>query len=115
MADHGIFVSAERPAGAVRAVIETALEATFGISEDPEPLPALVTGVTKVFFNDSHGFEDDRDFAVSRYRYWINVHDSARDEQRQLAVAQRVFDAVKAQAWPAMLSFNLQDTITVYP
>jgi hypothetical protein len=55
------------------------------------------------------------DFAVSRYRYWISVHDSARDEERQLASAQRVFGAMKAQAWPALLSFNLQSIITVYP
>jgi hypothetical protein len=50
-----------------------------------------------VFFHDSHPFEDDTDFAVSRYRYWVNVEDSARDQQRQLAIAQRVFDAVKAR------------------
>ena len=115
MADHDIFVSAERPAGEVLAVIETELEAAFSISENPDPVPALVTGTTKVFFYDSHEFEDDRDFAVSRYHYWINVHDSARDEKRQLAIAQRVFDAMKAQAWPTMLSFNLQDAITIYP
>jgi hypothetical protein len=68
-----------------------------------------------VFFHDSHDFEDDRDFTVTRYRYWISVHDSARDEQRQLATAQRIFDAVKAQTWPVMLSFNLQGNIDRYP
>jgi hypothetical protein len=113
--EHDIFVSAEPPADEVRAVIEAELGATFSASEDPDPVPALVTGATQVFFYDSHEFEDDRDFTVSRYRYWISVHDSARDQQRQLAVAQRIFDAVKAQGWPAMLSFDLQGNIAVYP
>jgi hypothetical protein len=79
------------------------------------PVPALATGTTKVFFHDSHAFEDDHDFAVSRYRYWISVKDSARNEQRQLAVAQRISDAVKAEGWPAMLSFDLQGSIAVCP
>jgi hypothetical protein len=47
--------------------------------------------------HESHRFEDDVDFAVSRYRYWVSVHDSARNTGRQLAVAQRVFDAAMAQ------------------
>ena len=115
MADHDIFVSAERPADEVRAVIEAELRTAFSPSDEPDPVPALVTATTKVFFHDSHEFEDDQDFAVSRYRYWINVHDANRDEQRQLAVAQQIFDAVKAQTWPAMLSFNLQGSIAVYP
>lgn len=74
-----------------------------------------MTGTTKVFFYYSHAFEDDRDFAVSRDRYWINVHDAARDKERQLAIAQRVFNAMKAQVWPTKLSFNPQHTITAYP
>ena len=115
MADHDIFVSAERPADEVRAVIEAELRTAFTASDEPEPVPALVTATTKVFFHNSHEFGDDQHFAVSRYRYWINVHDGARDERRQLAVAQQIFDAVKAQAWPVMLSFNLQGNIAVYP
>jgi hypothetical protein len=115
LTDHDIFVSAERPADEVRAVIEAELRTPFTASDDPHPVPALVTATTKVFFYHSHRFEDDRDFAVSRYRYWINVHDATRDEQRQLAVAQQIFDAVKAQTWPFMLTFNLQGSLAVYP
>lgn len=115
MTDHDILVSDKPPARQVRAVIEAELETAFQPSEDPDPIPALVTGTTKVFFHDSHDFEDDHDFAMTRYHYWISVHDSARDEQRQLAIAQRIFDAVKAQTWPVMLSFNLQDSVAVYP
>ena len=103
------------PPNEVRAVIKAELETTFSASDDPDPVPALVTATTRVFFHDNHEFEDDQDFAVSRYRYWISVHDAARDERRQLAVAQRISGAVKAQAWSAMLSFNLQGSIAVYP
>jgi hypothetical protein len=115
MADHDIFVSTKAPADAVRTVIEAELRTAFQASDDSDPVPALITGTTKVFFYDHHEFENDQDFTVSRYRYWINVHDSARDEQRQLAVAQQIFHAMKAQAWPVMLSHNLQGNIATYP
>lgn len=115
MTEHDVFVSTERPANEVRAVIETELGTAFRASEEPDPVPALAIRTTKVFFHDSHSFEDDHEFAVSRYRFWISVEDSARDEERQLAVAQRVFDAMKAHGWSVMLSFDLQDSIAVYP
>jgi hypothetical protein len=114
MADHDIFVSAGRT-DEVRAVIETELGAAFSASDDPDAMQALMTGATKVFFHDSHDLEDDHDFAVTRYRYWVNVHDSARNEQDQFVVAERIFDAVKARGWPAMLSFNLQGHIALHP
>jgi hypothetical protein len=115
MNDHDVFVSAEAPADAVRAVIETALGAAFSPSQEPEPVPALAAGATKVFFQEDHPFEDDTNFAASRYRYWISVRDSARDEERQLAVARKVFDAVKAEGWPVMLSYGLQGNLAIYP
>jgi hypothetical protein len=115
MNDHDVFVASGAPADAVRAVIETALGAAFTPSEDSESVPALVAGATKVFFHDDHPFEDDTGFAVSRYRYWISVRDSARDEGRQLAVARKIFDAVKSAGWPAMLSYGLQGSLTIYP
>jgi hypothetical protein len=70
LADHDVFVSAPHP-DEVRAAIETELGASFSANEDPDPVHALVTGATKVFFHDSHEFEDDRDFAVTQYRCWI--------------------------------------------
>jgi hypothetical protein len=115
MTEHDVFVSAERPAGVVRAVIEAALGTAFRPSQDPDPVPALAIGTTKVFFHDSHPFEDDADFAVSRYRYWVSVEDSARDEDRQFAIARQVFDSVKTEGWPVMLSFGLQGSLAVYP
>jgi hypothetical protein len=115
MNDHDVFVASEAPAEAVRAVIETALGAAFGPSQDPEPAQALLAGATKVFFHDDHPFEDDTGFAVSRYRYWISVRDSDRDEGRQLAVARNVFDAIEAAGWPAMLSYGLQGNLAIYP
>ncbi len=115
MNEHDVFISTDRPACDVRTAVETALGTAFTMSTDPEPAPALVTGTTKVFFHDSHEFEDDRDFAASRYRYRISIRDSARDEQRQLAAAQRIFNAMKARGWPAMLSYNLQGNIAIYP
>lgn len=54
--------------------------------------------------------KNDHDFTVSRYKYWIGIEDSAGDEERQLTVAQRVFDAMKDQGWPTMLSRNLKAT-----
>jgi hypothetical protein len=115
MSQHDVFVATERPDSAVRAAIEAALGVAFGPSQDPEPVPASVIGTTKVFFHSSHPFEDDVDFPVSRYRYWISVEDSARDEERQLVIARQVFDTVKAEGWPAMLSFGLQGSLAVYP
>lgn len=115
MTQHDVFVATECPAPAIRATIETALGAAFTPSQDLEPVPALAIGTTKVFFHDGHPFEDDAGFAVSQYRYWVSVEDSARDEDRQLAIARRVFDAAKAEGWPAMLSFDLQGNLAVYP
>lgn len=115
MTEHDIFVSTDSPPGVVRAIIEAALGTAFKASQDAEPVPALVIGTTKVFFHDSHLFEDDQDFAVSRYRYWVSVQDSARDAERQLAIAQQVFNALKAEGWPVMLSFDLQGSLAVYP
>ena len=115
MNDHDVFVAAGCPATMVRAVIEAALGPVFTPGQGPEPVPALAAGTTKVFFHDSHPFDDDTDFAVSRYSYWISVHDSARNTDRQLAIARRVFDAMKAQGWPAMLSYGLQGNIALYP
>ncbi|SRR6266851_1781057 len=115
MTEHDIFVSTDSPPGVVRAIIEAALGTAFQASQDAEPVPALVIGTTKVFFHDSHLFEDDQDFAVSRYRHWVSVQDPARDAQRQLAIAQQVFNALKAEGWPVMLSFDLQGSLAVYP
>jgi hypothetical protein len=115
MNEHDVFVSGEAPAEMVRAVIETALDTAFTRSQDPESIPALISGATKVFFHDDHPFEDDSGFAVSRYRYWVSVRDSDRDEERQLAVARKVFEAVKAAGWPALLSYGLQGSLATYP
>lgn len=115
MNEHDVFVSGEAPADVLLAIIETALGAVFRPSQDPEPVPVLIAGDTKVFFHDDHPFEDDTGFAVSRYRYWVSVEDSGRDEERQLAVARKVFDAVKTSGWPAMLSYGLQGNLAVYP
>jgi hypothetical protein len=68
-----------------------------------------------VFFRDSHQFEDDADFPVSRYQYWVNVQDSGHDENRQLEVARRVFDAARTAGWPALLSYAVQRSIAVHP
>jgi hypothetical protein len=115
MTEHDVFVSGEPPAEVVRAVIEAALGSAFGLSEDPDPVSALGVGTTKVFFHDDHPFEDDADFPVSRYRYWISVEDSARDEERQLDVARQIFDVMKAEHWPAMLSYGLQGSLAIHP
>ncbi len=52
---------------------------------------------------------------MSRYRYWVNVHDSARNAEGQLAIARRVFNAMEARGWPVMLSFGTQGNLAVYP
>lgn len=115
MNEHDVFVAAECPSAVVRAVIEAALGTSFAPGHGPDPVPFLAVGTTNVFFQESHPFEDDVDFAVSRYRYWVNVHDSARNSERQLEIARRVFEAAKAQDWPVMLSFGVQGHVAVYP
>ncbi len=112
---HDIFIDTEEPPAAVREVIAAALGAAFQPSLDTEPVPVLAVGTTKVIFQDSHPFEDDVDFPVSRYRYWVSVEDAGRNDDRQMAVAQRVFDAVKAVGWASLLSFDLQGSIARHP
>ena len=115
MTEHDVFVSGEPRADVVRTAIEGALGSVFRLSQDSDPVPALLVGTTKVFFHDDHPFEDDAGFPVSRYRYWISVEDSARDEERQLDVARRVFGAAMTEGWPAMLSYELQGSLAAYP
>ncbi|HEV2375997.1 MAG TPA: hypothetical protein VGS19_27990 [Streptosporangiaceae bacterium] len=115
MTPHDVFIAATDPAAEVREVIATALGAAFEPSRDVEPVPVLAVGPTQVFFHDSHPFEDDVDLPVSRYRYWVSVQDTGRDEDRQLAIAQRVFDAIKETGRPVLLSYGLQVTIATHP
>lgn len=115
MNEHDVFVSGEGRADAVRAVIEAALGTAFRPSQDIEPVPALAVGTTKVFFHHDHPFEDDTGFPVSRYRYWVSVEDSGRDEERQLAIASRIFHAMQSEGWPVMLSHGLQGSLAAYP
>jgi hypothetical protein len=70
MNEHDVFVANDRPAPVVRAVIEAALGVAFTPGQGPEPAAALASGTTMVFFYDSHPFEDDVDFPVTRYGYW---------------------------------------------
>jgi hypothetical protein len=115
MTPHDVFIATGDPATAVQGVIATALGTRFQPSQELEPIPALAVDTTSVFFHDGHPFEDDVNFPVSRYRYWVSVQDSARDEDRQLAIAKRVFDAVKASGWPVLLSHGLQGTMASHP
>jgi hypothetical protein len=71
MNEHDVFVANERPAAEVRAVTEAALGAAFTPGQGPEPATFLATGTTMVFFEDSHSSEDDTDFPVTKYRYWV--------------------------------------------
>jgi hypothetical protein len=88
MNDHDVFVAAGCSAGALRAAIEAALGTSFEQGQGSGPVPALLAGATKVFYYESHPFEDDVvDFAVSRYCFWVSVHNSARNSGRQLAGA----------------------------
>ncbi len=113
-ADDDVFIAGDRPAVEVRQGIETALGERFQPSMDQEPLPLLVTGHTFVYFHDDHEFSDDRDLRFTQYRYWVNVHDTDRDADRQLAVARRVFEAAQAAGWPALLARDLQQMIDRY-
>jgi hypothetical protein len=115
MNEHDVFIADERPAPEVRAVIEAALGAAFTYGQGPDPATFLATGTTMVFFHDSHSFEDDAGFPVTRYRYWANIHDTTRNTERQLAIARCVFDAVAAQGWPAMLSYGTQGHLAIHP
>jgi hypothetical protein len=115
MNEHDVFIAAGPPADLVRAVIEACLGTAFRPGQTPDPVPFLITASTKVFFSEGHPFEDDTDFPVSRYHYWINVHDAARNTERQLAIASQIFDAASAQGWAAMLSYGTQGNIAMCP
>jgi hypothetical protein len=115
MTEHDLFIAADDQAGAVEDVIAAALNGTFHLSQDAEPVPVLAIGTTKVFFHRSHEFDDDVDLPASRYRYWVSVEDSARDETRQLAVASQIFDAIKKTGRPVLLSYGLQGSIARHP
>lgn len=111
---HDVFVAAECPASMVRAAIEAALGATFSFGDGPEPVPALVTGTTMVFLHDSHPFEGDADFPVTRFAYRVNVRDSARDTERQLAIAGGYSIPPPPKAG-RRCSYGTQGNITLYP
>jgi hypothetical protein len=115
MNEHDVFIANERRPAVVRAVIEAALGAAFTPGQGPEPATFLAIGATMVFFHDSHPFEDDTGFPVTRYRYWANIHDTTRNTERQLATARRVFDAVTAEGSSAMLSYGAQGNLAIYP
>jgi hypothetical protein len=115
MTQHDVFIATDAPAAAVQEIIATALGGVFGPSQDGEPVPALAAGTATVFFHDSHPFDDDTDLPVSRYRYWVSVQDSTRDETRQLTTAQHIFDAIKTAGWPVLLSYGLQGSIATHP
>ena len=114
-ADDDVFIAGDQPAAEVQQVIAAALGEELMPSADPEPVPALGVGPTHVFFHDEHDFDDDRDLRFSRYRYWVSVHDIQRNEERQLAVARRVFDAATAAGWSALLTHDLQLLIAENP
>jgi hypothetical protein len=114
-ADDDVFIAGDEPAAEVQQAIAVALGEEFAPSTDPEPVPAIGVGPTLVFFHDEHDFDDDRDLRFSRYRYWVSVHDTQRDEERQLAVARRVFDAATAAGWNSLLTHDLQVLIARHP
>ena len=49
------------------------------------------------------GEPDDGRLSVSRHRYWMNIHDLARDAEHQLAIPRRVFNAMAAEGWRCRL------------
>lgn len=114
-ADDEVFIAGNQTANEVQQAIESGLGEKFEPSADPDPVPALGVGRTHVFFHSHHDFEDDTDLPLTQYQYWVSVHDTERDEQRQLAVAQRVFDAARAAGWKTLLTHDLQGVIARHP
>ena|ERR1700733_14845004 len=114
-ADDDVFIAGDQPAAEVQQAIAAALGAEFTPSADSEPVPALGIGPTHVFFHDEHDFDDDRDLRFSQYHYWVSVHDTQRDEARQLALARRVFDAAAAAGWSTLLTHDLQVLVAHHP
>lgn len=114
-ADDEVFIASSQPADAVQQAIEAALGEQFEPSADPDPAPALAVGRTHVYFHSDHDFEDDTDLPLTQYQYWVSVHDTERDEQRQLAVAQRIFDAARVEGWKVLLTHDLQGVVARHP
>lgn len=114
-ADDDVFIAGGPAAGEVRRVIEEALDGTFAPSADADPVPGLAAGPVQFFFHDGHPFEDDTELPLTRYRYQVRIHDTERDQQRQLAVARQVFDAARAAGWQALLVRDLQEVVARHP
>jgi hypothetical protein len=114
-ADDEVFIAGSQTASEIQQTIEAALGEQFVPSADPDPVPALGVGRTHAFFHTVRDFEDDTDLPLTQYQYWVSVHDTERDEQRQLAVAQRIFDAARAAGWKALLTHDLQGVIARHP
>jgi hypothetical protein len=114
-ADDDVFIAGDQLAGQVQQAIAASLGEEFKASDDPDPVPALAVGPTHVFFHHVHHFADDAGLPLSQYRYWVRVHDSERDEQRQLAVARRVFEAARSAGWTTLLTRDLQAVIARNP
>jgi hypothetical protein len=95
-----LFVGAEATLSDLRNVLEAAVGAPFKANADGELV--VPRGSARLFLNDGHEFDDEEIRwpdgtwikLHSEYRYWIEIRDVERDEDRQLEVAKSVFQAL---------------------
>lgn len=117
-----LLVGTDEPLNAVTAVIERALGGTFtdrGAYSEPAHLAYDRTDI----YAGPHHF-DDGDLQApdgapleihSRYPYWMEVRDVDRDQDRQLATARQIYDALKTIGrWKLVLADDMQKVIDTY-
>ena len=117
-----LLVGTEEPLSAVIAIIEHALGETFtGPGAHGEP--AHLAHDRADIYAGPHHF-DDGDLQApdgtplglhSQYPHWVEVRDLDRDQDRQLATARQLYEALKAIGkWKLVLADDMQKVIDTY-
>jgi hypothetical protein len=117
-----IFAGPDEPASVIRDVIESVLGGRFTVPAENGEDPYLVHGRADVYVGP-HDHEDDevafRDGAWvplrSRYPHRVEVRDIDRDIGRQQALADRIFDLLRADGrWQLVLIDDMQAVLDSY-
>jgi hypothetical protein len=117
-----LLVSTDEPLSAVTSVIEQALGGIFTDPSTDDGQAHLAYDRTDIYAGPHHF--DDGDLEASdgtplqlhsHYPHWVEVRDLDRDQDRQLATARRLYEALKAAGkWKLVLADDMQKVIDTY-
>jgi hypothetical protein len=117
-----IFAGPDEPASAVRDVIESVLGGRFTFPAEEGEDPYLVHERADVYVGPHDHEDDEIAFADgawvplrTAYPHRIEVRDIDRDTERQQALADRIFDALRADGrWQLVYIDDMQAVLDSY-